>query len=168
MDYEEYFEKLYNDTHDKVLIYIISKCGKTEDIEDIFQETYMEIAGIIRKKGTAYIRNCEAFVIQIARRKIHRHYTLLERFKAYRGEEYDANELADPISLEDYVLNREMVEQVQIFLKSKSEIVKKVFYLYYGMDLSISEIARALSLTESNVKNHLYRTLKEIREHLIE
>jgi DNA-directed RNA polymerase specialized sigma24 family protein len=41
--------------------------------------------------------------------------------------------------------------------------VKKVFALFYEADLSIAKIAENLSISESNVKHKLYRTLKEIR-----
>ncbi|MFQ9801920.1 MAG: sigma factor-like helix-turn-helix DNA-binding protein [Clostridia bacterium] len=35
--------------------------------------------------------------------------------------------------------------------------------MYYSLDLTIPEIAKQLSMSESNVKNKLYRTLKEMR-----
>jgi DNA-directed RNA polymerase specialized sigma24 family protein len=37
----------------------------------------------------------------------------------------------------------------------------------YDVDLTIVEIAEVLSISESSVKNKLYRTLKEIRKLLI-
>ena len=41
--------------------------------------------------------------------------------------------------------------------------MKKVFYLFYDVGQTIPEIARALSMSESNVKHKLYRTLKELQ-----
>lgn len=48
---DDFFNELYASTNQKVLAYIIVKCGKTEDVADIFQETYTEVVKIIRKHG---------------------------------------------------------------------------------------------------------------------
>lgn len=40
---DDFFNELYASTNQKVLAYIIVKCGKTEDVADIFQETYTEV-----------------------------------------------------------------------------------------------------------------------------
>ena len=49
------------------------------------------------------------------------------------------------------------------YLSSKGDEVRKIFHLFYRFDLTIAEIARLLDTSESDVKNKLYRTLKEIR-----
>ena len=54
---ETFFNELYDNTHRKVLAYIIAKCGNTEDIADIFQETYLEIVKVIKRKGIDYFQN---------------------------------------------------------------------------------------------------------------
>jgi DNA-directed RNA polymerase specialized sigma24 family protein len=38
-DVNDFFGSMYDTTQKKVLTYITSKCGKPEDISDIFQET---------------------------------------------------------------------------------------------------------------------------------
>ncbi len=45
---DDFFNELYASTNQKVLAYIIVKCGKTEDVADIFQETYTEVVKIIK------------------------------------------------------------------------------------------------------------------------
>ena len=40
---EPLFNQMYDETSQKVLIYITSKCGNPSDIQDIFQETYTEL-----------------------------------------------------------------------------------------------------------------------------
>lgn len=42
--------------------------------------------------------------------------------------------------------------------------IRKIFYLYYSLELTIAEIAVELEMTESNIKNKLYRTLAELRQ----
>ena len=60
-------------------------------------------------------------------------------------------------------LNAEAVWQ---YIKSKNIKVIKVFYLYYCAELKISQIAKELSMSESNVKNILYRNIKDIKENV--
>lgn len=50
---------------------------------------------------------------------------------------------------------------------NKNIIFIKVFYLYYYSDLKISQIATELNISESKVKNILYRTIKEIKEKMM-
>ena len=76
---DDFFNELYASTNQKVLAYIIVKCGKTEDVADIFQETYTEVVKIIRKHGISYFKQPDALVMQIAKRKIFRHYKLKEK-----------------------------------------------------------------------------------------
>lgn len=168
MDFVNFFDELYKSTYKKVLNYIISKCGNTEDIKDIFQETYMEVARVIRKRGVDYILNPEKFVLKIAKRKIYRHYKLQDYFKKVNQYNIDKVEVVEPITLEEIVITNDMIEQIKKFVESKNELTKKIFYLHYGMEMSIKDIALELSLSESNVKNHLYRTLREIKENFME
>jgi len=168
---DAFFNELYDATHEKVLAYIIAKCGNTEDIADIFQETYTEIVSVIRRKGTAYLKNSEAFVMQIAKRKIYRHYRTSERLKSIlekcgQEEEDSVNMPQEKISLEENLMTKMAVEKAVAYLSRKDELTKKIFYLHYYMDKTIKEIAGLLCLKESNVKNRLYRTQRELQEHL--
>lgn len=168
----EFFNELYDATHKKVLAYIIVKCGHTEDVADIFQETYTEIVKVIRKHGIDYFKKPEAFVMQVAKKKIYRHYKLLERLRGIE-ETYDFDEAnlenaeMEQVSFSDVVATKEMVATAISYLAEKDELTKKIFYLYYFLDKSIKEIAELFSVKESNVKNKLYRTLKELREYLV-
>jgi len=175
-DITDVFNRIYDATNNKVLVYITVKCGNTADIKDIFQDTYLELFSVVEKRGTCYIENGEAFVMRIAKQKIYRYYTLLDRLKSVvslaainsDGEEYDLAEMADmeadSFVLEDIIAEKELISRVSRFLSKKPETVKKVFYLFYYMDLSIPEISSQLSMSESSVKNKIYRTIKELRQ----
>jgi len=167
------FEEIYNSTSKKVLAFIISKCGRTADIDDIFQDTYLELHQVLCKRGAEYIQDETAFMLQIARRKVSKYYSLYQRLRMFvsaistneDGEEVDLTELeADSFLTEDFAVNQIMAEVVQQFLQQKPEEVKKIFYLFYDIGLTIPEIANELSIKESGVKNKLYRTIKELRK----
>ena len=166
------FDEIYNSTHKAVLSYITAKCKNTADISDIFQETYMELYQVLIKRGAGYITNEKAFVLRIAKQRIARYYSLLERLRIFvsmratneDGEEVDLSDLeADAFLTEDFSVNHALIETARQFIGAKPEDVQKVFYLMYDVGLSIPEIAQTLSLSESSVKNKLYRTLNELR-----
>jgi len=164
------FDEIYDSTRKKVLAFITARCGRTADISDVFQETYIELYNLLEKRGADYVTNENALVMRIAKQKIAKHYSFLERLKMFVSltskddEDVDFTDFeADSFSVETFVVNDILLENAWQFIKSKPEDVRKVFYLMYDVGLTIPEIAKSLSMNESNVKNKLYRTLKELR-----
>ncbi len=165
------FEQIYKATNVKVLIYITSKCNDTSQIDDIFQETYMEFYKLLSNKGKKYIKNEEAIIMKIAKQKIYRHYRWLDRIKNIipiidnqtTEETFEVYEETEIMEIENTLIQKEMINEIKKFLDSKSLEIRKIFYLHYFFDLTIVEIAEQLSISESNVKNKLYRTLKDMR-----
>jgi RNA polymerase sigma-70 factor (ECF subfamily) len=166
------FDEIYDSTRKDVLAFITARCGRTADINDVFQETYMELYKLLVNRGVDYVTHEKALVMRIAKRKIAKQYSLLERLKNFVSittmneddEEVNLSELeADNFSTEDFSVNNILLENARQLIQSKPADVRKVFYLMYDVGLTIPEIAQELSMSESNVKNRLYRTLKEIR-----
>lgn len=169
------FNSIYDSTRQKALIYITAKCNNPDDICDIFQETYTELFSVLSRRGVNYIKDQEAFVIKLAKQKIYRHYTLAQKLKIFvpmisaSQVNEETIELSDidtfDFTIEEHMVNRQLLLDINDFLKHKSPLINKIFYLYYSLDLTIPQIAKELGLTESNVKNKLYRTLSELRKH---
>lgn len=167
------FNEIYNSTNKAILAYITAKCCNIEDISDIFQETYTEVFLVINKKGINYIKVPEAFVKRLAKQKIYKHYSASERRKMQisiiqtdkNGEEYDVSDrVINEISIEENYILTEKIDEVQKFLQSKSVLTRKIFHLFYTLDKTIPEISELLDVKQSTVKNHIYRTVKEIKE----
>jgi len=167
------FDEIYDSTSKPVLALITAKCGNTADIRDIYQETYMELYQVLSKRGVDYVTNDKALVLRIAKRKVARYYSLVERLRNFISasittDNYDEADLfdieSDAFLTEDFTIKQDILEVAKQHIQSKPEDVQKVFYLMYDVDLSIAEIAQVLGISESNVKNKLYRTLKEIRD----
>ena len=172
------FDEIYNSTNKAALAFITARCKHTADISDIFQDTYMELYRVLIKRGAEYVTNSKALVLRIAKRKLARYYSLMERLRfrepanpwnnagtdtVDKDNETVLSDFADSFLTEEFAVNQIMLETARRFIQSKPENVQKVFYLMYDVDLTILEIAQALSMSESNVKNKLYRTLKELR-----
>lgn len=166
------FNDMYDSTNRKVLGYITARCGNTADIRDIFQETYMELYRVLLKRGPDYIENGEAFVMKLARQKVFRYYSLLDRLKNIiplyskneEGDEVSPAELEpSELSVEESVSDEVLADDLRKIISTKPVETRKIFHLYYSLDMTIPEIARLLSVSESHVKNRLFRTLKELR-----
>ena len=84
----------------------------------------------------------------------------------YYPEKEENIEIKDDFDLEQEIITKDNVKTVWEYVKDKDIITSKIFYLYFSFGLKISEIAEELNLKESNVKNRIYRTLKELKEFL--
>jgi len=166
------FNEIYDSTNRAVLSFVTAKCSNTADISDIVQEAYMELYQVLNKRGVDYIKNDKAIVLRLARQKLSRYYSLMERLRMFLpmtvtnedGDEAELSDLeADVFLTEDFITNQIMLDEIKRLIAGKPQDVKKVFYLFYDVGHSISEIAQILSMSESNVKHKLYRTLKELR-----
>lgn len=45
------FNQIYDETSQKVLVYITARCSSTDQIGDLFQETYMELYRVLSRPG---------------------------------------------------------------------------------------------------------------------
>ena len=75
-------------------------------------------------------------------------------------------ELKDDFDLEQDIITKENMDKIWKYVKNKDLETTKIFYLYFGLGLKISEISKELGLTKSNVKNKIYRTLRELKKYL--
>lgn len=167
----EDFEQIYNDTYNYTLRYILCKCSNIDDINDLIQETYVELYKVLQRKKYIVIENYQNYIIGIAKKKIQKYYGLLYKVKAsliLNNIDYKEYELEIPanINIEMDIITKSKAEEIWKYIKQKNTIVIKVFYLYYYLELKISEIANELNISESNVKNILYRTIKEIKKNI--
>lgn len=167
--YLEKFEGIYNKTYQKVLKYIVCHCSNIEDVNDIIQETYLELyTSILKEKD---INNYEYYLYGIAKNKIRKHYHILYKIKTISlFSNKDEIELLDTIKsdidVEKIIIKTNNIELIWRYLKTKKIIIQKIFYLYYQLDMKIKDISNELNITESYTKNCLYRTLKELQEFL--
>lgn len=162
------FNEIYDKTYNNVLKFVVCKCSNMEDVNDIIQEIYIELY----KKITKYneIQNIESYILGIAKNKVNKHYGLLYKFKVFSLNCKDDNELEQiesipsNVDIESITIKDIDLEIIWEELKKKKIVIQKIFYLYYNLDFTIKEIASELSLSESYIKNCLYRTLKELQK----
>lgn len=139
-----------------------------DDVNDLIQDTYVELYKILKKKKLIVLENEQNYIIGIAKKKLQRHYGLLYRFhinNKLEQQEYESD-IPSNVDIEADTIRKLNVEEVWKYIHKKNVTIIKIFYLYYCLELKISQIANELDLTESNVKNLLYRTIKEIKKNV--
>ena len=171
IDQKHAFTQLYEETYDELLKYIVTHCSNLEDANEILQDTYLDFYRAL-KRGII-MQDPRNYLFAIAKNKVKKHYTLFYRFKTislFTSIKDTNNEIqdliADDTDLEEQIMINLEIEEVWAHLKQKKQIIQKVFMLYYYFEMTHKEIAEALSISESSVKNYLYRTLKELRKEM--
>lgn len=162
------FDELYYETYQDVLKYVVCNCSNIENVKDIVQNIYLDILKKIRKDNNHIIN--KSYIIGIAKNKVNDYYRFKFREKIisiFSKKNYIDNislidTIPSDIDIESEFIKQEDIKFIWKYLKSKKVIISKIFYLYYYMDYSIKEISQELNITQSNVKNYLYRTLKEL------
>jgi len=162
------FNEIYDKTYQDILNYIMIKCHNVGDANDILQETYLEFWKILNKKELSD-RNIKSYLIGIAINKTKKHYSLLDRIKTISLFQKNDKDIAlmdrikEDFNLDDLIIKNDNWDTIWKYLKSKkNQDIPKVFYLYYKSEYSIKEIATNLKVSESYIKNLIYRTVKEL------
>ena len=159
------FNKIYDETYSDVLKYVIIKCHNINNANDIVQDTYLEFWKILNKKDIEE-SNIRSYLIGIAINKIKRYYSLLDRIKTISLFDKDKNidlDLKSNFDIENLIIKNNDWNLIWDYIKNKkNQDIPKIFYLYYKLEMSIKEISKELDVTESYVKNLIYRTLKEL------
>lgn len=160
------FKKIYDETYNNLLKFIVCRCSNIDDVNDIIQETYTEFYKIFISEKN--LDNVNKYIYGIAKNKIKKHYNLIYKIKTISLSKEEDTGLIDTISsdinIEKIILDKSDLDFIWKYLKKKKIIIQRVFYLYYSLDLSIKEISNELDISESCVKNYLYRTLNELQE----
>lgn len=150
------FQKVYDETYDDILKYVVCNISSIQDVSDIIQEIYLAVYKKIKKDIT------KEYVLGIAKHKIKDYYRFHYKYKDHVFDSDFIDDVPDHINLLELVIQQDQMDLVWNYLKNKKGIVGKIFFLYYYENYSIKEIANILNISESNVKHYLYRTLQEI------
>lgn len=158
------FETIYQRTYDNTLKFIVIKCNNIDDINDIIQDTYIELYHKLQRKNID-VENEKNYIVGIAKNIIKRHYRKVKNeSNEISINEYENMEVSDDIDIEDNFITQENAKDVWNYIENKDIITTKVFYLYYILGYKIEEIAEEMNLNLSNVKSRIYRNIKEMKK----
>ena len=121
---EKDFEKIYEATYVNTLKFITFHCYQIEDINDILQDTYVELFQLLRKKRTWDSDKTQSFINGIAKNIIKRHYAKKKKLVDWVNQEDETFEVADDFDLERELLQKEDVQKIWAYLKCKDIIYR--------------------------------------------
>ncbi len=73
------FETIYNNTYNDLLKFVVCKCGNLNDVDDIIQDTYLELFKTL--KSNKEIFDISAYLTTIAKTKIIDNYKKNQKIK---------------------------------------------------------------------------------------
>ena len=162
----ENFEKIYNETYSQILKFIICKCKNLDDVNELIQDTYVELYKTIKNKKNIIVEDHLSYILGISKNILKKYYKNKYKEKIVFLTDNINEENIDSSSIDEIeidFINKNNIEEVWDYLKKKGIIIEKSFYLYYAVGLKISEISKLLNIKESSVKNYIYRTVKELK-----
>lgn len=167
-----YFETVYDETILDVTRYTVSKCGRLEDVQDIVQNVYAAFYRRLLTKGPN-IRDVKAYLIKICKNELSNFYRRQGRreyeMSLFSGDEDDIrhNEELETSSSIDYAAcyeDKVLVAALWRDIQALPPDTARCLVLFYGYDMSLAEVGSALGLSESNVKNKIYRSRNALRQ----
>ena len=162
-----YFDRVYETTYRPLLRYAIVHLSDPTDAEDAVQNVYLSFYRRIERYGHLDVLFPRAFLLKMLKREIITAYAEREKRNLRPLEEVPEDRLRDDVVFEDVVLDRALAQDILAEAKKLPRETYRVFVLYYGYELSVSEIARELGLGTEAVKSRLFRGRNAIRQYLL-
>lgn len=162
---QDYFDRVYEATYRSLLRYAIVHLSDPTDAEDALQNVYVDFFRRIERYGHLDILSPKAFLLRMLKREIGKHYALRARRRMYPLEDCESAVSPAPPP-EDLALDRALAEKIFSTAKSLPPETYRIFVLYYGFEMSISDIASELDLGREAVKSRLFRARNAVRERL--
>ena len=136
------------------------------EAEDAAQETFMRV--LRHQRQLRRVLEHKAWLVRIAWR------VAVSRRKKRIDVSLDGAEKASAIaqlqsqltSAEDFSLGREMAELLQSLISSLPTQLREVLALYSVQELTLSEIAEVLGISESAVRSRMFRAREILKEKL--
>ncbi len=162
---EKAFSHLYFEYYDPLYHYGLKLTANEDMVKDVIHDFYLNLYES-RDRLTDKVSNLNSYLFVSFRRR------LLQAFSAQteldrRTEDTSSDHHLFVLGIEDILIRSEASEierhVVVLLLNELPPQQREILYLRYYLDLSLSEIAEALSISYQVVANHLYRALKKLR-----
>lgn len=163
-DDEVAFTEIYSRYAESLAGFASSKLYSLEDSRDIIHDLFVKLWE--ERKLLKIDRNLEAYLFTIVR------YRIIDKIrKNITHEDYLEMVLALHTSLgseiEQQIAVKELKQSIRKSLEKLPPRVQEIYHLSREENLSISQIANKLQLSEQTVKNQLTSALKHLRQSII-
>ena len=119
----------------------------------------------MERYGHFDILSPEAFLIRMLKHEIIENYKERERRRLRFVDEIREDRIpAEPF--EDVVMDRALAEEILRNAKALPKEMYRTFVLYYGYEMSVSEIAAELGVSKEAVKSRLLRARNALKQRM--
>ena len=143
---DAYFNAVYDSTIRELAKVCVQKARQIPDVDDLLQNTYIKFYQHIKRHGINQVRDPKSYLYTILSKELSRYYR------------FHANSQASPIEDAEYIPDTEHVpendsvnnltlDEIWEIVQKEPVLSQKVFILYYQYEMSLKEIADALSIT---------------------
>ncbi|MCQ2520735.1 MAG: sigma-70 family RNA polymerase sigma factor [Lachnospiraceae bacterium] len=158
MDFESMYDEFYRD----VYRYVLSMVKKTDEAEEITQETFTKaIASIKSFDGKKDIR---AWLFTIAKNTYISKYRKEKKVILCGKDEFSVNQ--DSVSFTDDLEDKETAFIIHKFLHTMDEPYKEVFYLRVFGELDFQKIGSLFGKSDSWARVTFYRAKNQIKKRM--
>lgn len=164
---QNYFDRVYEKTYRSLLKYAIVHLSDPTDAEDALQNVYVDFYRRIERYGHIDILSPESFLKKMLKREMIRHYREREQGRMRLLDTVDEDRIPEAEPFEDAVMDRALAEEVFEHAKTLPQELYRTFMLFYGFEMSVSEIAETLGTGTEAIKSRLFRARKQLRTMLI-
>ena len=160
---KDYFDRVYEKTFRPLLKYAVVHLSDPTDAEDAVQNVYVDFYRRIGRYGHFDILSPEAFLKKMLKREIIKNYREREQSKMHLLDAAAEERIPEAEPFEDAVMDRALAEEILSCAKLLPKELYRSFVLYYGFEMSVSEIAETLGAGTEAVKSRLFRARKQLR-----
>ena len=163
MRQHEQFDRIYDETRDEMLRFVMLRTGAASEAEDLFQEIYRRFF-VRLTRGAFPILDPRRYLFSIAKKVLANYYRNTAKMKTVEQPFPEDSDIAsDDEPIDERLFREERMYAVWRFLDSEPDLNRRAFLLYYGYERSQKQIAAALGISEKAVRQRLYRTRGRIR-----
>ena len=163
MEQMERFDRIYSETRDDLLRYLMLRTNAAPEAEDLFQKVYRRFYTRLTR-SVLPILDHRRYLFSVAKKVLAEYYRGTAKKKAAEQPlPEDLYLVSEDAPIDERLLKKERADEVWRLLQREPELNRLVFLLFYGYDRSQKQIAAALGMTEEAVRQRLYRTRSRIR-----
>jgi RNA polymerase sigma-70 factor (ECF subfamily) len=154
------FDELYALHHERIWAFLVRLCGRRDDAEDLFQETWVKAARHVHRleEGSRLL----PWLFTIARNE-HRSARRFLLFDFRKREQLLVEPLEGSRDPEDLLLDREEALVLEAALAAVGDAHREVLLLAHVEGLPSADIAKILGQSDDAVRKRLSRARAELR-----
>lgn len=163
-DHQEALTEIYNRYWDKLLAVASNRLDVEEEAEECVQDVFLSLW---KRRNELVLKHALSTYLWIAVKYqvINR---LDKRYAKRNMQTIDLVEKVDVWSPEVYLLEKELMERIEISVRQLPEKCRMIYRMSRDEGKSNKEISKALNISEKTVEGHITKALKDIRSNLNE